>query len=134
MKIGFELAAELNPNEQPFQSDAWAHLAEATETDLNKDVSTGIEMDRLREIGISTSLLSDVSVNAKVEKFYSARSESLIDGEGINFATAEALAFATLLSEGSNVRLSGQDAVRGTFAQRHLAVHDRKKGGIRFPL
>jgi 2-oxoglutarate dehydrogenase E1 component len=134
MRIGFELAADLNPNEQPFQSDAWLRLPEATENELNEDVLTGIERDRLREIGISTSLISDMSVNAKVEKFYSARSESITDGEGINFATAEALAFATLLSEGSNVRLSGQDAVRGTFTQRHLAIHDKENGGIRFPL
>src|SRR5690606_17682948 len=41
-----------------------------------------------------------------------------------NFATAEALAFGSLLAEGRKVRLSGQDAVRGTFTQRHLAVHD----------
>src|SRR5665213_3420257 len=55
-------------------------------------------------------------------------------GHGINFATAEALAFASLLAEGVSVRLSGQDSVRGTFTQRHWAVYDMATGEKVIPL
>ena len=47
-------------------------------------------------------------------------------GEGIDWATAEALAFGSLLAEGTHVRLSGQDVERGTFSQRHAVLHDQK--------
>jgi hypothetical protein len=49
----------------------------------------------------------------------------------VDWATAEALAFATLLSEGNHVRLSGQDVERGTFSHRHAVLHDQDSGALR---
>lgn len=95
----------------------------------SSDASTGIPKARLEQIAHSmTTLPADFDINPKIVSFYNARRESLLNGEGINMATAEALAFASLLSEGISVRLSGQDCVRGTFTQRHLAVHDQASG------
>lgn len=61
-----------------------------------------------------------------IHKIYHARRLSIESGEGIDFGTAEALAFGTLLEEGYNVRLSGQDVERGTFSHRHSVIVDQK--------
>lgn len=96
---------------------------------------TGLPEAHLRRLATEmTSIPADFDPDPKVATFYRLRRESLISGEGINMATAESLAFATLLAEGVPVRLSGQDAVRGTFTQRHLAVHDRASARRHFPL
>lgn len=55
-------------------------------------------------------------------------------GEGLDWAMAEALAFATLLVEGNHVRLSGQDVERGTFSHRHAVLHDQLTGEQYCPL
>lgn len=57
------------------------------------------------------------------------RVQSLERGEGIDFATAEALALGTLLQDGRNVRLCGQDSGRGTFSQRHALLADQEVEG-----
>lgn len=51
--------------------------------------------------------------------------QSIEDGEGVDWGTAEALAFGTLLLEGNHVRLTGQDVERGTFSHRHAVLHDQ---------
>lgn len=56
------------------------------------------------------------------------------DNEPIDWATAEALAFATLICEGNHVRLSGQDVERGTFSHRHAVIHDQRTGKTYTPL
>src|SRR5699024_5178568 len=55
-----------------------------------------------------------------------AKQEAIEKGEGIDWATAEALAFGSLLLEGYKVRLAGQDSVRGTFSQRHAGITDQE--------
>ena len=58
-------------------------------------------------------------------KNYAARHQSIVEGKGIDWATAEQLAFASLLDEGFNVRLSGEDCERGTFSHRHAVMYDQ---------
>jgi multifunctional 2-oxoglutarate metabolism enzyme len=67
------------------------------------------------------------TVHRKLRKPLAKRLESFEKG-GIEFGHAEALAFASLLSEGVHVRLTGQDTERGTFSHRHLVLHDEKTG------
>ena len=62
------------------------------------------------------------------------RRKAIETGEGIDWATAEALAFATLLDEGYPVRLSGQDCERGTFSQRHSVLIDQENEARYMPL
>ncbi len=72
--------------------------------------------------------------NTKVEKLAERRRAALLDNSGIDWAHAEMLAFASILVDGIPIRLTGQDAERGTFSQRHLAFHDRNTGQRHIPL
>jgi 2-oxoglutarate dehydrogenase E1 component len=73
-------------------------------------------------------------VNPKLAKLLAKRRESVEQGQGIDWANAEALAFAGLLAEGHPVRLSGQDSARGTFSQRHSVLVDTGTGQAFTPL
>ncbi|MFZ5569156.1 MAG: 2-oxoglutarate dehydrogenase E1 component [Thermodesulfobacteriota bacterium] len=70
----------------------------------------------------------------KLERVYRQRLESVEGGAGIDWANAEALAFASLVTEGFFVRLSGQDCARGTFSQRHATAFDNATGAAHTPL
>ncbi len=97
--------------------------------------STSITENELEAIikGI-TSLPKDFSVHPKLKKFLEKRMEFLQDNSGADWALAESLAFGSLLLEGTPIRLSGQDSVRGTFSHRHLALTDINTGLEYFPL
>ncbi|MER9469368.1 2-oxoglutarate dehydrogenase E1 component [Mesorhizobium sp. M0482] len=98
-------------------------------------IVTGVARDRLLDLARRMSAVGDgFEADPKVRNFLTTRLEAIEKNSGFNFATAEALAFASLLDEGTSVRLSGQDSVRGTFTQRHLALHDRRTGQTAMPL
>jgi 2-oxoglutarate dehydrogenase E1 component len=99
------------------------------------DPETGVDSKTLYGLGRAiTSAPDDFATDPKVVAFLKSRWDSIDKGAGLNMATAEALAFASLLHEGSSVRLSGQDSIRGTFTQRHLAIHDAMNGRAFVPL
>ncbi len=74
-----------------------------------------------------------METNAKLERLLQKRRELLGKEDGIDWAHAEALAFASILADGTPIRLSGQDSERGTFSQRHLVLHDVKTGRTYVP-
>lgn len=90
---------------------------------------TSISEEMLRTIVNSiTTLPSNFSIHPKLKKFMEKRKD-LIDGKiQADWAYAETIAFGSLLLEGTPIRLSGQDSVRGTFSQRHLALTDIRTG------
>ncbi|HET9105393.1 MAG TPA: multifunctional oxoglutarate decarboxylase/oxoglutarate dehydrogenase thiamine pyrophosphate-binding subunit/dihydrolipoyllysine-residue succinyltransferase subunit, partial [Solirubrobacteraceae bacterium] len=93
------------------------------------EVKTAVAEDRLRVLGEELLTTPDgFNVHPKLIKQLEQRREAIDKGEGIIWAQAEALAFASLLTEGIPIRLTGQDAERGTFSQRHLVLHDPKTG------
>lgn len=69
-----------------------------------------------------------------VKRVMQARQQHLQEGKNIDWGTAEALAFGTLLREGYIVRLSGQDCERGTFSHRHSVLHDQNTSEKYVPL
>ncbi|HEY2632222.1 MAG TPA: multifunctional oxoglutarate decarboxylase/oxoglutarate dehydrogenase thiamine pyrophosphate-binding subunit/dihydrolipoyllysine-residue succinyltransferase subunit [Solirubrobacteraceae bacterium] len=123
------------------------------------DVDTAVPADRIRELGLELLRTpEEFTVHPKLVKQLERRREALEEvanpagttgeksaGEGggtsgekaparIDWAHAEALAFASLLTEGTPVRLTGQDTERGTFSQRHLVLHDAKTGRAFCPI
>ena len=117
------------------------------------DVETAVPAERLRSLGEQMLRTPDgFTVHPKLVKQLERRREALSDqrvadapGEGedssspqphpaIDWAHAEALAFASLLTEGTPIRLTGQDTERGTFSQRHMVLHDAKTGQTVCPI
>jgi 2-oxoglutarate dehydrogenase E1 component len=94
-----------------------------------KDVDTGVPAERLgRLMEALTRIPADFHPHPKVEKILEARR---LMGQGkkpLDWASAEALAYASLAAEGTRIRLTGQDAQRGTFSQRHAVIHDIQDG------
>ncbi|HTE64162.1 MAG TPA: multifunctional oxoglutarate decarboxylase/oxoglutarate dehydrogenase thiamine pyrophosphate-binding subunit/dihydrolipoyllysine-residue succinyltransferase subunit, partial [Solirubrobacteraceae bacterium] len=93
------------------------------------EVKTAVSTDRL--VGLNQDLLripEGFTVHPKLVKLLERRRETIGPDGGIDWSQAEALAFASLLSEGTPIRLTGQDTERGTFSQRHLVLHDAKTG------
>ncbi len=87
--------------------------------------STAVSQDTLRLITEAiTSPPPDIDVHPKLRKWMEERRKAMQAGEGLDWSFSEALAFGSLALEGTPVRLSGQDSVRGTFSQRHLLLRD----------
>ena len=89
----------------------------------------------LREIGLKTSRPPEgFHVHPRLATVYKTREKTIQEGKNIDWGTAEALAFGSLLLDGKHVRLSGQDVERGTFSHRHSVLHDQKTNDIYVPL
>ena len=96
---------------------------------------TAVPSDRLLALNDQLLAVPDgFTVNAKLKKQLERRRETVGDAGGIEWAHAEALACASLLTEGVPLRLTGQDAERGTFSQRHLMLHDALDGKAWAPI
>jgi 2-oxoglutarate dehydrogenase E1 component len=98
------------------------------------EVNTAVDADKLRMLNDELLAVPDgFTVHPKLVKQLEQRREAVESG-GIHWAHAESLAFASLLTEGIPIRLTGQDAERGTFSQRHLVLHDPKTGQEHCPI
>ncbi len=99
------------------------------------EVKTAVGIDRLRTLNEELLRVPEgFTVHPKLVKQLERRRDALGADGGIDWAHAEALAFATLLTEGTPIRLTGQDAERGTFSQRHAVLHDATTGQHVCPL
>jgi 2-oxoglutarate dehydrogenase E1 component len=107
---------------------------ESTPAAAEASVETGVPAERLRELQAEVVRVPEgFTVNPKLAKMLERRVEAL-DAGGIDWGQAESLAFATLLTEGIPIRLTGQDTERGTFSHRHLVLHDAETGAQHAPL
>lgn len=100
-----------------------------------ESVKTSVELDKLRSINENLLKRPETfNVYPKLERILQRRSNALDEGEKVDWGQAETLAFATILSDGTPIRLSGQDVERATFAHRNLVLHDSQTGETYCPL
>ena len=135
MDSDFEAAGSYRPNKADWLEGAWKGLASMGEEEEYQDHDTGVTPEVLKEVGYAISSAPEsVAVNPKIARQLKAKREAIDSGNDIDWATAEALAFGTLLVEGTPVRLSGQDCGRGTFSQRHSVLVDQSTENRYIPL
>ncbi len=135
IRAGFEAAKSYSVNRADWFEAAWSGLRAGSVAEMLDSPATGMPIAELQRLGaILTAPPAGFQVDPKVARFLQERRQSFETGEGLNWATGEALAFASLLAEGVPVRFSGQDAVRGAFTQRHLELHDQATGACHLVL
>jgi 2-oxoglutarate dehydrogenase E1 component len=114
-------------NKADWLDGRWAGFKVAEVSDDPRRGNTGFAVEKLKEIGHKiTAAPQNFHVHRTIQRFLANRAKAIETGEGIDWATAEALAFCSLLAEGHPVRLSGQDSERGTFSQRHSVLIDQE--------
>lgn len=122
----FEAGQAYKPNKADWLDGRWAGMKPAQDAEDPRRGNTGVPLAELRAIGKTiTTVPKDFNVHRTVQRFLDNRGKAIESGEGIDWATGEALAFCSLLKEGHPVRLSGQDSERGTFSQRHSVLFDQ---------
>lgn len=114
-----------------------AHVQVAQESGVivPEDVATAVPMETLKEINLELlNRPEGFTEYSKLQRILQRRATSLNDGEKLDWAHAETLAFATILADGTPIRLSGQDSERGTFAHRHIMLNDNSTAAKFTPL
>jgi 2-oxoglutarate dehydrogenase E1 component len=107
---------------KPFMQDEWQGFVQVSDDEMLKKVDTTFDQKKLDEIIVSISTLpSDKKFISKITKIVTDR-KTMYDNDFIDWGTAESLAYGSLLTEGYDVRVSGQDVERGTFSHRHAVV------------
>jgi len=127
LEAEFEASKSFKVNKADWLEGKWQGLVQLADEEEFREEKTGVTADLLREVGLALTQVPDgFNLNRKIARQLDAKREAIETGKGIDWATAEALAFGTLLVEGNAVRLSGQDCGRGTFSQRHCRLIDQE--------
>ncbi|MBT6093458.1 MAG: 2-oxoglutarate dehydrogenase E1 component, partial [Rhodospirillaceae bacterium] len=129
----FEASPNYKANKADWFDGVWSGLSVAS-GDARRG-QTGVPVDRLKEIGDGLTRVPDnFNAHKRILRQLEQKKKMFDDGEGFDWATAEAMAFGSLLLEGNAVRLSGQDSGRGTFSQRHSVLTDQETEERYIPL
>ena len=131
---GFVAVDGYQPDEADWLEGTWSGLEPVQGYDAHRG-ETAVPIETLREIGGAlTRVPEGLDANPKILRQLRGKRDRLESGEGIDWGTAEALAFGSLLVEGHRVRLSGEDCSRGTFSHRHAAWIDQRTEARYVPL
>jgi 2-oxoglutarate dehydrogenase E1 component len=129
-----EAAAQYKPNKADWLEGRWAGLTVAPGEEDRKG-ATAVELEQLLMVGRAISEVpKNFDLNRKIARQLQGKRKTIETGRDIDWATGEALAWGTLLAEGTPVRLSGQDSCRGTFSQRHAVLVDQATEAKYVPL
>ncbi|MBN1958943.1 MAG: 2-oxoglutarate dehydrogenase E1 component [Desulfuromonadales bacterium] len=123
------LEAALDSNVCPLHEiflKQWSHISREFSFD---PVATGVDEATLNQLSAQlTTLPKEFTPHRKIAALLKKRHQAVTEGQAIDWGTGEALAFASLVNQGTSVRLSGQDSRRGTFNHRHATLYDNKTG------
>ncbi len=121
------------PNKADWLDGRWTGMETAPNDDRRG--ATAVHSDTLKQVGRALcSVPEGFHAHKTIQRQLEAKAQMFKTGEGIDWATGEAMAFGTLLLEGFPIRLSGQDSSRGTFSQRHSALVDQETEERYLPL
>jgi len=128
----FKTAKEYKPKLEWYEG-VWSRYK--PERGKDKRGVTGVSIEKIKKIGKKiTTIPKEFNSHPTIRKIFENKNKMFLTGKGFDWATAEQLAFATLLDEGYPVRLSGQDSGRGTFSQRHSVLRDQRDSTYYTPL
>ena len=132
----FEAAKSYRPNKADWFAGRWSGLNKPADPEsARRNVETGISKKLFESLGRTLTMVPEGhTIHPTLGRVLEAKKAMFASGEGFDWATAEALAFGGLLSEGFGVRLSGQDSGRGTFSQRHAVWVDQNTEAKYIPL
>jgi 2-oxoglutarate dehydrogenase E1 component len=131
----FEAGQTYKPNKADWLDGVWSGLRAADHQDELRRGKTAVPVKTLKEIGKKlTEVPAEFEAHRTIQRFLDNRRQAIESGTGIDWATAEALAFGSILLDGNPIRLSGQDSERGTFSQRHSVLYDQRDENRYIPL
>jgi len=132
----FGSAVSYLPDKADWFEGRWAGLGRPDEPVLaRRNIATAIDETEAQRLGrVLTTVPEGFAIHKTLQRILDAKKAMFESGEGFDWATAEALAFGSLVAEGQSVRLSGQDSGRGTFSQRHAVWVDQQSGDKYIPL
>jgi 2-oxoglutarate dehydrogenase E1 component len=133
LETAFEATTSYKPNKADYLEGSWTGFKIASGDDRRG--KTSISDDFAQKIGRAlTTAPEGFNLNSKLPRQLEAKAAMFRSGQGFDWATAEALAYGSLVAEGFPVRLSGQDCGRGTFSQRHAVLYDQETEEKYIPL
>jgi 2-oxoglutarate dehydrogenase E1 component len=120
-------AKSYKPNKADWLEGHWSGFTPADQQEVElTEAPTFVSTETLKQVGAALSHVpADFNLNPKITRQLEAKAQAIETGQGIDWATGEALAYGSLLLEGSRIRLSGEDTQRGTFSQRHAVLIDQ---------
>ncbi|EER32356.1 2-oxoglutarate dehydrogenase E1 component, mitochondrial precursor [Candida tropicalis MYA-3404] len=137
LEDNFKKAKDYKPTSREWLTTPWEDFKSPRElaTEVLPHLPTAVDEGILKKIGKAISETPEgFEVHRNLKRILNARKKSVETGEGIDYATGEALAYGSLALEGYHVRVSGQDVERGTFSQRHAVLHDQNSESTWTPL
>ncbi|KZZ91296.1 2-oxoglutarate dehydrogenase, E1 component [Ascosphaera apis ARSEF 7405] len=133
----FDRRKEYQPTGKEWLTSAWNGFKSPKElaTEILPHEPTGVDAEVLKNVaGVISDAPEGFTVHRNLKRILNNRKKTVDSGENIDWSTAEALAFGSLVLEGHHVRVSGQDVERGTFSQRHAVLHDQETENTYTPL
>ncbi len=123
LDVDFDASKEIEKNAMAiFMEEAWKNYPIGAKGSVYKTYDTKFNLAKLKDLAVKISTLpADKKFINKITRLFEARLK-MVENDSLDWAMGELLAYATLLEEGSNIRISGEDVERGTFSHRHAVV------------